>query len=1053
MKEGKWIKAIPSLMLIVGACSIMTVAATSKVIMGYATNTQDNLIERTIKEQYVIGDTFFMPQAPMLSYDNKEYQSTAFLRDPNGKGYTQSEIVLDTAGVYTIEYKAIAENGRLLKETQTFKCFSSLYNIEGRNAKVEYGNFETYPNTMDGIKVSLTPSSKFSVNKIIDLSTMHNSYESNVEFTPLISFYVAPQTLYTPDAKEIDIVLTDAHNADNKVTLAIKQAEDVDVTAAWQYENVYLTASAEDQMKIGLEKRENGEFTWIDGNNYVVCKGTQYGASSPFSMQGGFEKSTGCLVDKQLLSIGWDYDEHRVYVQCQTNGRVVKSIVSDLDDDLLYDNLFKGFTTGEVYMSITAGGYSSTSCQMVITDIAGCEEDLLKYNYFEDVKAPEVKVDMSEYATAPNAIVGKPYPVFNASCSDDYDANLTTTVNVYRGYTSNCPIKVSVIDGCFIPSAEGVYTIVYTAVDDAGNITKKTVEVSAINNIQEVQISLSEKINTGIVGREIFVASANIAYGTGRQSLTVLAKHKANSNIVYEINQETWSFRPLYAGEYDIVYCYGDYIETKEKSYVLSVAKDTTPYIPQEVVLPDYVLKNSTLELPNQVGYIFDDGNAVETESQILVRQDYGDFVLLHSNTVKITAEEMLTVIYRLPAQSALYEVEYQIPVVDTGLGMADSLDLSKYFVGDCAADVQNTYILFTANGKEKDTAELQFVKSVLAEEFQIIFGMDKNYSLFESVDITLTDSVNKDVAIRFTVYPNEVGKAMVVLNNTGAPYALGVNFFTGIDENIKLKYNNEGQYVELIENELTVPVEKDLSGKDFVGFSSHFVNLKIELKGIEKTLTDKAGIRIAKINNQFFSSIKNDIIEPQVTTRTVREEKNLGETQVLLPIYAADVLDPHIQFQMKVLDPDKEIVTAMDGTLLDNCDTFKTYTIKLEKYGTYSVEYYAVDIAGQETYYSYVIKVVDKVTPEAKLSNLVETGKVGDTIKLAKVTATDNLDTELNITWFVRTPKGTMLSLFENDVQYNAFVAKEKGVYTVYCYVTDAAGNYTMVSYLVTIS
>ena len=95
----------------------------------------------------------------------------------------------------------------------------------------------------------------------------------------------------------------------------------------------------------------------------------------------------------------------------------------------------------------------------------------------------------------------------------------------------------------------------------------------------------------------------------------------------------------------------------------------------------------------------------------------------------------------------------------------------------------------------------------------------------------------------------------------------------------------------------------------------------------------------------------------------------------------------------------------------------------------------------------------MDKVTPEAKLSNLVETGKVGDTIKLAKVTATDNLDTELNITWFVRTPKGTMLSLFENDVQYNAFVAKEKGVYTVYCYVTDATGNYTMVSYLVTIS
>lgn len=1052
MKKRKWTKAIPSLMLIAGVCSIMTIASTTGVVTGYATNIQDNLIERTVKENYVIGDTFFMPQAPMLSDGNKQYQSTPFLRDPNGKGYTQSEIVLDTAGVYTIEYKAITENGKLLKETQSFKCYSSLYNVEGKNAKVNYGKFEQYPDGIEGVTVSLTPSSVFSVNKIIDLSTMHNSYENNVEFMPLLSFYVAPQTLYTPDAKEIDIVLTDIYDIDNKVTIAIKQAEDVDVTAAWQYENVYLTASAEDQMKIGLEKRENGDFTWIDGKNYVVCKGTQYGASSPFSMQGGLE-SKGNLVEKQLLSIGWDYDEHRVYVQCQSNEKIVKSIVSDLDNELLYDNLFKGFTTGEVNMSITASGYTSTSCQMVITDIAGFDVDLLKHNYFEDVTGPDVKVDMLDYTSAPDAIVGKPYPVFNARYSDDYDANLTTSVDVYRGYNSNFPIKVSLIDGYFIPNSKGVYTVVYTAVDDAGNITKKIVEVLATEDIEETQITLSEKPDKGVVGQEVFVASAELAYGTGKQRLTVLAKHKNHSDIVYEINQETWSFRPLYAGEYNIVYRYGDYIEEKETSYVLFVEKDTTPYIPEELVLPEYVLKNSNLELPKQLGYIFNDGNAIETESEILVRQDYGDFILLHSNVIKVTAEEMLTIIYRLPAENSFYEVEYQIPVIDAGFGVADSLDLSKYFVGDCNADPQNTYILFTASGDEKDAAELKFVKSLLAEEFQIVFGTDKNYSGFEEIVITLTDSLDKNVGISLTVYPNEIGKTMVLVNNTGNPYTLGTNFFTDQDETNTFKYNNESRSVELISGELIVPIEKDLKGNDFKGFNSHFVNLKIKLNGIEKSVKDKAGIRIAKINNQFFSSIKNDIIEPEITTRTVREEKNLGETQELLPIYGADVLDPHIHFEMKVLDPDRQIVTAVDGTVLNNCDTFKTYTIKLEKYGTYSVEYYAIDDAGQQTYYSYVVKVVDKVAPEAVLSDLVEKGKVGDTIKLAKVTVTDNLDTELKITWFVKTPAGITLSLFENDVQYNAFVAKEKGVYTVSCYITDAAGNYTMKFYNITIS
>ncbi len=1052
MKKLKWIKNVPLFILIVGACAIMILATATNVLTSNATDTQEDPVQLTIKDEYVIGETFYMPQAPLLIDGGKQYQSTAFLRDPNGKGYTQAEIVLDTAGIYTVEYKAITENGKLLKETQTFRCLSSLYSVNGKNATAKYGKFDKYPDAKEGVAISLTPSSEFVVNKVIDLSTMHNSYESNVEFVPLLSFYVAPQTLFADDARQLHITLTDVHDANNKVTIDIKRVEEVDPTAEYQYENVYITAYAPNQMKIGLEKREKGEFTWVDGNNYIVHEGTQYGSSAIFSMSGGLE-SKGSFVEKQLLSIGWDFVENRVYSQSEKDGKIVKSIISDLDDDAIYDNLFNGFTTGEVYMSITASSFASASCQIVVTDIAGIEKDLLTKNSFQDVTAPQITIKTLDYEMPPKAIVGKPYRVFTATSFDDYDKNIITNVSVYRGYTAVLPIKMSLIDGCFTPIEEGTYTIVYVAEDNAGNVTKKTLEVQAQSDIQQVQISLSQTTNSGTVGKEFVVASASITHGTGAHTLTVIAKHKTNADISYEINQSTWSFRPLYAGEYDIVYRYGDYVETKETSYTVSIEKGTTPYIPKDVILPEYALKNSFMQLPEQIGYVFDDGNAVQTQCEILVRQDYGDYVLLSSNVVKVTANETFTVVYRLPSKDSFYEVEYQIPVIDTGLGVADSLDLTKYFVGDCKADAQNDYVLFTANGQEKDFAEIKFIKSLLAEEFQILFSTDVNYSGFENIVITLTDSIDKDVSISFTVFANEVGKTMVQLNGIGNPYAIDVDFFTQTDEYIKFKYNNELKRVEFIEDELIVTVDKDLSGKQFNGFASHFVHLKIELNGIENSVKDKAGIRIIKINNQSISALKNDIYEPEITSRTIREERNIDDMQELLPTYSADVLDPYIYFEMKVFDPDREIVTAIDGTLLDNCDPFKTYTIKLEKYGTYSVEYYALDGSGQQTYYSYIIKVADKIAPVATLKKLVEKGKVGDTIKIATVEATDNLDTELNVTWFVKMPSGRVSSLYIDDVQYNSFTAKEKGIYTVYCYVTDTAGNYTMKSYTVTIS
>lgn len=1063
MMKKKLVKIIGSLIIAMGICSVVSIATINEPVSGVATETlfqqSTTLLNSNIKEQYVVGETFVMPDAPMLADGKRSYPSKITLRAPNGKGYTQKEVVLEMAGVYTIEYKAKTVEGKLLKQTETFKCVSTLYNLDGKNIKAEYGAFSEYKDTEEGVKLELTPSSKFSLNKTIDLSTMDNSYEESVAFEPIISFYVAPHSLYTADAKEINIVLTDVYDSSNTVSIAVKKADDVDVTQTYQYQYTYLTAAAPGQIKLGLHSKSGaGEdiYTWTngDGKTYIINEGNQFGTPARFSMTGGME-SDGSYVGKELISIGWDNDEKRVYVQSESNGKITRSIITDLDEPTLYDDFFKGFTTGEVYLSMTASGYSSSSCRMVITQIAGVDQSFMQNNYFEDTVAPSLEIDLLGYQEPPKAIVGKTYPVFKASANDNYDKTLIVNTSVYKNYYKNTPANVSLINGCFTPTEKGVYTIVYTVQDDAGNVTQKTVDITAVDNISEVKISLAEKTDGGFVGTFIPVAPATLMDGSGEHKLIVRAYHNDKKGISYEVDQKNWCFRPLYAGDYTITYSYGDYLETKETSYSITVEEDIKPYIPNDAVFPEYVLKNSKVQIPGQIGYLFENGMPIKKQCQVIVRQDKGDYVLTSAKSVEVTASETFTVIYRLYAGNKFSEVEYVIPVIDAGLHEEEALDITKFFVGDFKAEVQEEYVLFTASGREKDYAEMQFVKSLLAEKFQLEFGTDGAYTGFENIVITLTDSVNKDIVVSFVVAPDTMGKATVKINGQGTAYSLDTDFFTDSSVNHTFYYNNESKAVELT-SDLVISIAQDLNGKDFNGFPSHYVDLKVRVNGIENSFKHKAAIRIAKVNNQFFASTEtSDWFEPEITTRSVREAKKLGDIQELLPIYAADVLDPYIKLEMKVFDPDGDIVTALDGTVLNCCDNTKTYKIKLEKYGIYSIEYYVEDGAGNSTDYSYIVKVVDFDAPEITLSDLITEGNVGDEIRLADVTVSDNLDDaeDIEITWYIKTPTGRMLSLFADDIQHNAFKAQESGTYTIYCYAFDSAGNYALESYVVTIS
>lgn len=1040
----KW-SVVSLLVTLVAACLCAIVPQKNAVAQDAAIRLPD------IAEQYSLGYTFTMPEAPEFEYGGKKYLSAVTLRDPIGNTHGEASVTLAYAGEYCLEYKAFTETGVLLKRTQTFDCLAELYSLSGEKSKVRYGTFEEYPDSQPGIALELTNGESFDVNRIVDLTAFDNSDYSGV-MDGVIEFYVAPETLYTADARQIVVTFTDVFDPENVVTVKIKKVTPADENAEWASLNSYVTASAAFQPAVGLEKSNGGSVEWEDGQKYKLHKNDAYGAAINFSMTGG-HSNKGSYVGKEKFSIGWDYENRRIYVQSYRDGARYRSIVSDLDDPALYGDLWNGFTTGEVYVSVSASNYQSGAARIVVTDIAGTSAEDRQNNVFSDDVAPVIEIDDQGYDNAPAAIVGEAYPVYEATAYDTYDGAVSVDVSVWKNYGSSFGARVMLADGAFTPTTATSYTVEYKAKDRFGSVATRTVDIQARDDIEKVTATLGECVTTGETGRSIPVGTMTLSKGTGKHTLSVSVYKKDDPSVVCEvINGE---FIALEGGTYTVEYVYGDYIGKHTQSYDVAVSASATPYMDDEIVLPHYFIKNAVYELPEKYGYVFGENGAEWKKSTLLIRQDYGAFTVVTGNTVRITASESVTIAYQLGTSEGLFRREYRVDVVDVGFGEENALDLSKYFIGeDFTAESSGTSVTYKTSGKNGDTASLEFVKTIFAEKFKLNFGTSMDYRGFDTVNVTLADSLSEGISVRFTFRREQDGSAVFLLNGTGIKYPLGQNFFLADGSDFSIAYNSEGNSVQVM-GETTVKIEKDAAGNEFNGFPSKFVYLTVELGGIETSQSDNAAIRILTVNNQTMSTVKNDIIEPEITTRTMRGEKHIGSIVEILPTVAGDVLDPYIKFEAVVKDPDGNVVIAEDGTVLQNYDSSKSYCIRLEKTGNYSVEYYAVDSAGWETFYSYVIRVVDTEPPKITLQSAATTGKVGETISIAAADVQDNMDSEVAVYKYMKTPAGRVIAFSQSNegTEWNAFVAKERGIYTIYYYAFDSMGNFSVESYEIEVS
>jgi hypothetical protein len=317
---------------------------------------------------------------------------------------------------------------------------------------------------------------------------------------------------------------------------------------------------------------------------------------------------------------------------------------------------------------------------------------------------------------------------------------------------------------------------------------------------------------------------------------------------------------------------------------------------------------------------------------------------------------------------------------------------------------------------------------------FYFSFTIPLGGYLYEGVEITLIDYYDRNAFYTYSFSKAKQNTQVAVYNQDGEVKSVTIakEIETGIFD---LQYRS------------TVGMSIGGTGEKLgkISFSSDRMLMRIEMKG----LTGNGVVAVRQINNQPFSDVSWDAYNASITTYSAIGVLEKGQSITILPATVSDVLSPFIKsnFRFTVSNEKDEIMQSKDGVMLNaQCDPTRMYEIDLKEYGTYTLRYSYTDQAGETTYETILLNVVDNVAPTLTLQegygeNMLVRAKVGKKLNLATYQVSDNeTDAEaLKVEIVIVTPRNEFIV-----AESTQLALRLKGQYKVYYYCVDEQGNYT---------
>ena len=970
-----------------------------------------------VRETYAVNEEFTIPEA-MLKQSNNYYNAMGILTFPSGKAVTGKTTLVE-AGEYSLEYRSLVY-GKILSQSTKFNVYETLYSVSGFRSSATYGSSSLAPNK-SGIVVSLASGDKFILNKTIDLNKVD-------KLNNLISFFVTPEEQGNLDVAKVHITFTDVYNPENFVTVTAKRYESNSQTVH-EETSLYVVAGASTQTPVGVQKMSSGS-VYYNGEYYQVNESEsnqKYGTDFKLALKGEPYSKYGA----DEFGVSWDY-ENRIIYGCDATHRGYK-MITDLDAPEFYNELWGGFTTGEVIMTLHASNYSASKFNFVVTQLYGENVDS---NVYVDQEKPTINLDLGEYSDElPKAILGKPYSVFPATAVDAKDGNVLVKTNVYYNYGSSNRINVTLTDGKFIPEQVRDYTIVYTATDNAGNVAKEVLTINVVDDTYPLSVDFEQGYaQNGFAGQKITLATPIVN--------SLLSKYKIKINVNCNGKQylvEDGEFVPMSAGTYNVVYNIENYVESTQNSYEIEVSASDKPIFLNQPTLPKYFIKNATYKLDVPTAVHFSNGVAENAQVKIIYKNDDKNTEnIADANGFKVNAEEKVTLIYVVSNKGQEKELVYEIPVVKTGYGSSILL-FHRYFATENATVSQAD--LGVAVTTASNDNKIEFINRLSLSEVSLDITLNENASAFSGLDFYFTNALNNNCKIKVSLR-NSNGKTTFSVND-GRVFNMDYNWGVAGNESVNILIDFAQATVTFATR--TVAFDTDCYGNEYISNGKFALDIEMVMLGV----TSEGGFEINGICTQSFKKlIRKDIVAPTIIAETKKGSFAKGSTVILTSASATDVLDPYTTYSMHVIAPSGNYAISVDGITLEMGTSAKrSYEIKLTEAGSYMVYYFAEDGMGNQSEFSYSINVVDMTPPTLSVNTDTVYVKVGDSVNVKKFEAQD--ETSQATVMITLTNNFAFVKEIDKDDKLSFDVA---GEYIVTYYAYDNENNFTTLSYKIVV-
>lgn len=971
-----------------------------------ASRNQDSNEEFKIKETYSYGESIEVKSDSKIIVGEKTLVVTdCILTYPDGKVNQNTSFTLNMFGTYSITINA-SDNGTLVPITKTFMVINDLYATTLPGTTISKGELNhNYVNTgyKEGLKVEMLENDTFTYSKPF------NIYDST--YLKLINFNILQ---YVPKIKSAIIKLTDCYNADNHLDIYYKRG-------TYEYET-YVTLGANGGRSIGLMKDAQGKII-IDGVSHSISTLGGTLLDSNYSLTGSYNN----------LSLYLDTTDHAGIKLCYET-EVVKSqgIISQLNNPSLYSYTFPGFTTGDVFLSITTSNYEEEKvAHLEIAELFGqrtADMPAVGTKYIDDINPYFLSSLTGNQIKAGVALNVPSIPVLDAS---GIRGNVDYTV--WYNYDSTLKSMVNVNNGVFTPTKLGTYTIIYSATDYFGNVGTFRLDLFAsTSGSKGIDIDVNKLSNVS-AGTNVTFDDFNVTCLNDECDVKITVTDPKGNEI--ELEKVTDKLLLEYVGKYTVKYVLTDCFYETIYSYSFNTVYINKPSFEEDdISTNDYYIKNACYAIDDIRAYFFTENGKTLTAADAYVSFDGGEYQLCDRLSVKITGSSTVKFKYVAQQNSSVFIESEAKPIVDVNFG--GRLEIPSYFRSEVFTDLELTDDTLNFSPSKNDSVgKIDFINKLIFSKFELNFFVPETSSI-NSFVVKLTDYYDHTNQISFTFYDGSY-----VLVDGKLP------------EKLDDDWKGKSSLIYIDSNYLMLGTNKIELSKVF---ASEYCMLSIEVNDVDSN----SYFSISKVCNQpINNSSKRDSIDGLMASTKYDNIYHYGDEIEMNKFYFCDVLSPSgddkASISARRTKPNSQYLVSSNGVELNKVKDFKTtYDITFDSFGEYKISYLYEDGAGngdESTGIISSIKVIDAIPPTLKLigyNGVSQEVSVNTEFTPLAVEVSDNYSSESDIqVWYTLLDSNSVL--VNTKIKSEAkFKVTKAGTYKMYVYCIDNDGNSTFLSY-----